>query len=83
QAFTARLRGNASFGYIHRVTSSNQSLTNEDIVGDTLTFDLGLDYALTKKFSINASYSFINDLSSLDQTSYYRNQLFLGAQYTF
>jgi hypothetical protein len=83
QAFTARLRGSASLGYIHRVTSSNQSLSSTDIIGDTYTFDLGLDYALTKKFSVNASYSFVDDTSNLEQTGYYRNQFFLGAQYTF
>jgi opacity protein-like surface antigen len=83
QAFTARLRGSASIGYINRVTSSTQSLNNTDITGSTYTFDLGLDYALTKKFSVNASYSFIDDVSSLEGSDYYRNQFFLGAQYTF
>jgi outer membrane autotransporter protein len=83
QAFTARLRGSASLGFIHRVTSSTQSLNNTDITGETYTFDLGLDYALTKKFSVNGSYSFVNDISSLQGSDYYRNQFFLGAQYTF
>lgn len=83
QAFTARLRGSISLGYIHRVTSSEQALANQEITGDTYTVDLGLDYAITRKFSVNASYSFVDDLSSLEQTGYYRNQLFLGAQYTF
>jgi outer membrane autotransporter protein len=58
-------------------------LNNQEITGDTFTVDLGVDYAVTRKFSVNASYSFINDLSSLAQSDYYRNQLFLGAQYTF
>ncbi len=65
EAFTARLRGSASIGYIHSDTSSTQSLTNTTITGSTYTFDLGLDYAFTKKFSVNASYSFIDDVSSL------------------
>jgi hypothetical protein len=83
QAFTSRLRGSASIGYIHRITDIPQNVLVPEITGDTYTLDLGLDYALTKKFSVNASYSFVNDLSSLEQTGYYRNQLFLGAQYTY
>lgn len=83
QAFSARLRGSASVGYIHRVTDSTQNALSTTITGNTFTADVGLDYAITRKFSVNASYSFVNDLSSLDQTGYYRNQIFLGAQYTY
>jgi len=83
QAFTSRLRGSASIGYIHRNTDQSLNVLVPTITGDTYTLDLGLDYALTKKFSVNASYSFVDDLSSLEQTGYYRNQFFLGAQYTY
>lgn len=80
-AFTPRLRGSASLNFL-RTTSSLGGGT-EDIQQLILDSTLALDYTLTEDFSLNCSYSFTNLTSTLENTDYYRNRIFVGAEYRF
>ena len=44
---------------------------------------LGLQYLVTPKFSLNASYTFTDVISATQAASYTRSQFFLGGTYTF
>jgi hypothetical protein len=80
-AFTPRLRASASVNLLR--TTSSFSTGIEDI--EQLIFDstLALDYTLTEHFSLNGSYSFTNLTSSIPNVDYYRNRIFIGAEYRF
>lgn len=81
QAFSSRLRGSAGLTYVHR-TYSNHT-TNIDATEQTFDVNVGLEYALTKRFSLNASYVFTTSISDSEVNDYYRNRIFLGAEYSF
>ncbi len=76
-----RLRGTAA-GYFVKETSSAPNLT-EDY--EQLIFDsnLGLNYSVTEHLGMNLSYSFTNVTANRENVGYYRNRVFLGAQYNF
>jgi len=80
-AFTPRLRGSASINLLR--TTATFGGGAEEI--EQLIFDshLGLDYTLTEHLSLNCSYSFTNVTSTLPNTDYYRNRVFVGAEYRF
>ena len=80
-AFTPRLRGSASVNLLRNTSTFGGDI--EDI--ESLIFDshLGLDYTLTEDLSLNCSYSFTNLTSSIPNLDYYRNRIFVGAEYRF
>ncbi|RYD84900.1 MAG: autotransporter outer membrane beta-barrel domain-containing protein [Verrucomicrobiaceae bacterium] len=80
-AFSARLRGSMGVTYVHR-TSTNE-IANTDFAEQTFDFNLGFDYAFSKRMSFNGSYVFTTSTSDAEANDYYRNRIFLGVQYSF
>jgi opacity protein-like surface antigen len=80
-SFTPRLRGSLT-GYILRQRST---FTDSSITSTEITFDstAALNYAISQHFSLNLSYSFTDALTDFEESSYYRNRIFLGGEYTF
>jgi hypothetical protein len=80
-AFTPRLRGTAAINLIHEILTNDK--TDLDIGQDTFDANLGLDYQWTRDLSVNAGYSFTLVDSSVENTSYFRNRVSVGASYAF
>lgn len=80
-AFSSRLRGSAGLTYVHRTTTFEAS--DLDFTEQTFDVNVGLEYALSKRMSLNASYVFTTTISDSEVNDYYRNRIFLGMQYNF
>jgi len=86
--FTPHLRSSANLSLIHELQSIEGSDT---IARDTFECTLGLEYQLSKTFSLNASYTFTllnsnietNEATGSQSPDYYRNRIFVGGQYSF
>jgi opacity protein-like surface antigen len=81
QAFSARLRGSAGLTYVHRTTTNDTAQT--DFTEQAFDLNVGLEYAYSKRLSLNASYVFTDSFSDNKSSDYYRNRIFLGAEYSF
>lgn len=80
-AFTPRLRGFATINLLHEITSSKSS--GSDFAQDTFDSNIGLDYQVTKRFGLNASYAFTITNSNTGTSDYYRNRIYFGGQISF
>jgi hypothetical protein len=80
-AFTPRLRASAAVNLLHEF--STNTVTNVEVASDTFDSNIGLDYQLTKRFGLNASYAFTIVNSSVGVTDYYRNRIYFGGQLSF
>ena len=81
QAFSPRMTVSGGINYL-RETRSDES-TNFEFNQDTFDVNLRAQYLVTRRFSLNANYSFTTVVSSTETSDYYRNRLFLGCEYTF
>jgi hypothetical protein len=81
QAFSARLRGNAGIAYSNR--NSTFTSTNTDFTEQSVDVNLGLQYTLSQRFALTASYTYTQTLSDNASNDYYRNRIFFGGEYTF
>jgi opacity protein-like surface antigen len=81
QAFSARVRGSAGVTYINRTTTTEG--VDEEFSEQTLDLQLGLQYAFSSRFSLNASYTYTQTFSNNEVSDYYRNRIFIGGEYTF
>ena len=79
QAFSARFSSVTSLSYLHEMVTA----PDLEVTADTLDATFRLEYSVTKRFSLNSSYSFTSVGSSAGLLDYYRNRIFFGAQYTF
>jgi hypothetical protein len=80
-AFTPRLRASANVNLLHEITSNKK--TNIDFAQDTFDSTIGLDYQVTKRFGLNASYAFTLVNSNTGVSDYYRNRIYFGGQIEF
>jgi len=81
QVFTSRLNGLLSLNYLHETTTSPGS--DEEFTSDTFDGTLRLEYTISKRFSLNASYTYTQRATSVGFIDYYRNRFFFGGQYNF
>ena len=84
QALNKRLRLTAGIDYVD--TKTNQmpkGAASSSVTQDSVDFSLGMEYVLNPRFTIHGSYTFIESLNQGGVGDYYRNQIFLGADYTF
>ncbi len=81
QAFSSRLRGNLGLTFVHRTSTDDAS--DFSTTEDTFDVGLGFEYTISRRWSLNASYSFTDVLSSSPFSDYYRNRTFFGAEYSF
>ncbi len=79
--FSPRLVGDANINLIHEV--SHPTNGGDDTGIDTVEISLGLDYDVTRNFSLNANYTFTLSNSSNELSDYYRDRIFVGGQYNF
>lgn len=80
-AFTPRLRGFASINLLHEITTNK--VNDTEFAQDTFDSNIGLDYQLTKRFGLNASYAFTITNSNTGTSDYYRNRVYFGGQISF
>jgi hypothetical protein len=80
-AFTPRLRGSANINLLHEITTNK--VTNVEFAQDTFDSSIGLDYQVTRRFGLNASYSFTLVNSNTGLSDYYRNRVYFGGQISF
>jgi hypothetical protein len=81
QVFSARLNGFLSINVAHETNTFEA--TNTESTGDYFDANLRFEYAITKRFSLNATYSYSQRTTSDKVTDFYRNRFFFGAEYTF
>lgn len=79
--FTPRLRGTVSANLMHEVTENE--LLDTSFAQDTFDSTLALEYQWTRRFSLNASYTFTLVNTNIGLIDYYRNRVFFGGQYRF
>ena len=80
-AFTPRLRGSANVNLIHEI--STNKVTDVEFAQDTFDSTIGLDYQITKRFGLNASYAFTLVNSNTGLSDYSRNRIYFGGQISF
>jgi hypothetical protein len=82
-AFGPRLRGSLSINGIHRSTKNTVDDTKS--TDDTLDTALGFYYTLTRKWSLNLSYTYTTVFFSPNgtNTDYFRDRVFAGFDYEF
>lgn len=64
-------------------TDSNQIQVTNNYTQTTFSFSTGVEYLLTPRVTLNASWTFTDFFSSTKVSDYYRNQIFFGADYSF
>ncbi len=79
--FSPRLQGSLSLNGIQRVTTSSTKAYDQTQV--TLDSNVSLQYSLTRHWKLNGNYSYTNEIDDPSTTSYFRNRLFIGAEYEF
>lgn len=79
--FSPRLQGSLTLNAIQQVTSND--LTDDDTT--RLTFDgtVSLRYTLTRHWTLNGYYTYTNVINDPDELSFFRNRVFIGAEYQF
>jgi hypothetical protein len=81
QAFSPRLSAVASINYLHEIRTDRA--TNFELTQDTFDSTLRVNYAVTRRLSLNSSYTFTTLSTSEGFADYYRNRFFFGGEYTF
>jgi len=81
QVFSARLNAFLSVNVAHETNTFE--VTDVESTSDYFDANLRFEYAITKRFSLNATYSYSQRATSDKVTDFYRNRFFLGAEYTF
>jgi hypothetical protein len=80
-AFTPRLRASASAYFVRETLSDD--VTPEDFQQLVFDANLGLGYTVTEHLGLNFSYTFTNVTSNRENVGFYKNRVFLGAEYRF
>lgn len=81
QAFSPRLSGQASLNFLHDITTTEGA--EEESVQDTIDGTLRLEYSVTKRFTLNSTYTYTTLITNQKLRDYYRSRLFIGGEYTF
>jgi hypothetical protein len=81
QAFSPRFSVSAGVNYLHETTTDEAAQTES--TQDTFDASLTSRYLVTRRLSLNATYSFTTVATSTGSSDFYRNRLFIGGEYTF
>lgn len=81
QSFSPRFRGTLGVNVVRQTTTSN--LTDLETVADTVDSTIGFEYNLNRHWTLNANYTYITQFGTFSAADYYRNRLFVGAEYDF
>ena len=91
QAFSPRLHGSLGLSYVRQTTTSTPlavapatgTLAEVESTINTLDSTIGFAYNLTRHWTLNANYSYSREFGSNSLREYYRNRVFVGAEYDF
>jgi hypothetical protein len=80
-AITPRMRGSAAVTILHEITTNKNN--DSEFAQDTFDANLGLEYEVSRNFSLNLGYSFTLVNSNVGISDYYRNRVTFGGEYVF
>lgn len=94
QVFTPRLQGSLSLYALRSETSTTAGISSADdgsqtgtitteTVQDTIDASLSLYYMLSRRWALTLNYSYTMVFGDEESQDYYRQRVFLGAQYQF
>ena len=85
QSFSPRLRGSLGLNYVRQKTTSTATGTAPSLADITNTVDstIGFEYSLTREWTLNANYSYSREFGTFSLREYYRNRVFVGAEFVF
>ena len=89
QAFSPRLHGSLGVNYVRQKNTTQPVATAAgtppEVIDTTNTVDstIGFEYNLTRYWTLNANYSYAREFGTLAFREYYRNRVFVGAEYDF
>ncbi|MCE9611059.1 MAG: outer membrane beta-barrel protein [Chthoniobacter sp.] len=81
QSFSPRLRGTLGSNVVRQTTTSD--VTDIETVTNTVDSTIGFEYTLDRRWTLNANYSYVREFGSNSARDYYRNRIFVGAEYDF
>jgi len=82
QSFSPRFRGTLGANLV-RQTTTTLGDTETESVENTVDSTIGFEYNLDRHWTLNANYSYITSFGTFSRSDYYRNRLFVGAEYDF
>ena len=89
QSFSPRLHGSLGFNYVSQKNTTPQIVTatgtqpETNQTTDTVDSTIGFEYNLTRAWTLNANYSYSRETGTESLRDYYRNRVFVGAEYVF
>ena len=81
QSFSPRLRGTLGANVVRQTTTTDE--TDSETVRNTIDSTIGFEYNVSRHWTLNANYSYTRDFGSVSASDYYRNRIFVGAEYDF
>jgi len=79
--FSPQIQGNIGANIIHEITSDQ--LSDVENAVDTFELAFGLDYQVSRDFSLSGTYTFTLSNTNTPENDYYRNRISVGGQYNF
>ncbi len=90
QAFSPRLHGTLGFNYVRQKTTTTplavapaSAAPEVSQTINTVDSTIGFEYNLTRDWTLNANYSYTREMGTISLRDYYRNRVFVGAEYVF
>ena len=81
QSFSPRLRGTLGANLVRQTTTND--LTDFETVANTVDSTIGFEYNVNRHWTLNVNYSYTREFGSISARDYYRNRIFIGAEYDF
>lgn len=91
QSFSPRLRGSVGVNYVRQTSTSTplavppatEAPPEVSTTINTLDSTIGFEYNLSRYWTLNANYSYSREFGTNAFRDYYRNRVFVGAEYDF
>ena len=91
QSFSPRLRGSVGLNYVRQTTTSTPlavppatgTLPEVSSAFNTVDSTIGFEYNLNRDWTLNTNYSYSREFGTNSLRNYYRNRIFVGAEYDF
>jgi hypothetical protein len=79
--FSPRVRGSLGLAGIHRITTND--VADTETIESTLDTNFNLEYTLNRAWSFNFTYNYTAAFVDPGESDYFRNRIFLTANYSF
>lgn len=84
QSFSPRLRGTLGANLVRQTTTSTSTASAaSETVSNTVDSTIGFEYNVNRHWTLNTNYSYTREFGSVSARNYYRNRIFVGAEYDF